>query len=82
MDWHWWGKLDEDGHGAVVVLRGSGGEGRRAINLPWVRSGERYRVTALFGQRELGTFDASQLQAGELLELPPMGQEILELSAP
>jgi hypothetical protein len=83
VDWHWWGKLDEDGHGAVVVLRGSGGEGRRAINLPWVRSGERYRVTALFGQRDLGTFDASQLQAGELrLELPPMGQEILELSAP
>jgi hypothetical protein len=24
-DWHWWGKLNESGLGAVVVLRGSGG---------------------------------------------------------
>ena len=25
VDWHWWGKLNAAGHGAVVVLRGSGG---------------------------------------------------------
>ena len=40
-DWHWWGKLDEDGYGAVVVVRGSGGQGHRAVNIPWVESERR-----------------------------------------
>jgi len=80
-DWHWWGKLDSRGCGAVVVLRGSGGKDQQAINIPWVDPVETYKVTALFQAKELGTFTGRQLQAGELpLTLPPLGQEILELS--
>ena len=37
-DWHWWGKLNPAGYGAVVVLRGSGGAESRAINVPWVEA--------------------------------------------
>lgn len=36
-DWHWWGKLNGQGHGAVVVMRGRDGEDQRAIKIPWVR---------------------------------------------
>jgi hypothetical protein len=80
-DWHWWGKLDSHGCGAVVVLRGSGGNDQRAINIPWVVPTETYKVTSLLAPKELGTFTGKQLQAGELpLTLPLLGQEILELS--
>jgi hypothetical protein len=80
-DWHWWGKLNKKGHGAVVVIRGSGGKNQRAINVPWVRRESRYKVTALFGKKDLGTFTGKQLQAGELsIKLSSLGQEILELS--
>ena len=80
-DWHWWGKLDARGCGAVVVLRGSGGKDQRAINIPWVDPAETYKVAALFQATELGAFTGRQLQAGDLpLTLPPLGQEILELS--
>lgn len=80
-DWHWWGKLDERGCGAVVVLRGGGGADQRAVNIPWVDPSARYRVTALFTGKELGAFTGRQLQDGELsLTLPLLGQEILELS--
>lgn len=80
-DWHWWGKLDERGCGAVVVLRGDGGKDRRAINVPWVAPAGRYRVTALFAKQDLGVFDGRELQGGELmLSLPRYGQEILELT--
>ena len=80
-DWHWWGKLDPRGCGAVVVLRGSGGKDQRAINIPWVDPNETYKVTVLLQAKELGAFTGKQLQAGELtLSLPLLGQEILELS--
>lgn len=81
-DWHWWGKLNDRGCGAVVVVRGSGGADRRAINIPWVNPDRRYTVTALFGEQRLGDFTGRQLQsAGVELALPMYGQEILELSA-
>ncbi len=80
-DWHWWGKLDGRGCGAVVVLRGSGGNDSQVINIPWVDPNKTYKVTALLQAKELGTFNGKQLQAGELaLSLPHLGQEILELS--
>lgn len=82
-DWHWWGKLNRLGCGAVVVLRGSGGDERRAVNIPWIDPGRSYKVAALLAPKELGTFTGKQLQAGELtLALPLFGQEILELSLP
>ena len=80
-DWHWWGKLDARGCGAVVVLRGSGGQDKQAINIPWVDRDQTYKVTALLQAKESGTFTGAQLQDGELsLALPLLGQEILELS--
>ena len=81
-DWHWWGKLNKDGCGAVVVVRGSGGQEHRAVNIPWVQGDRKYRVTALLRNKPLGTFTGDQLQSGVLdLSLPTYGQEILELTA-
>ncbi|MEN6334907.1 MAG: hypothetical protein ABFE01_11645 [Phycisphaerales bacterium] len=79
-DWHWWGKLNDEGYGAVVVVRGSGGAGLRAINIPWVRPDRRYVVAALFSELPLGDFTGRELQAGVIeLSLPVYGQEILEI---
>jgi len=83
VDWHWWGKLDPRGHGAVIVLRGSGGAARRAVNVPWVRRGQSYRVTGLLSGKLYGVLDGAALQdAGIRLELPVYGQEILEFAPP
>lgn len=80
-DWHWWGKLDEKGCGAVVVVRGSGGNDLRAVNIPWVDPAGTYKVAARLQAKELGVFTGTQLQDGKLLlALPLLGQEILELS--
>jgi hypothetical protein len=80
-DWHWWGKLNARGCGAVVVLRGSSGAEKRAINIPWVDPNQTYTVTALFANTQLGKYTGKQLQAGELtLALPVLGQEIIELA--
>jgi hypothetical protein len=80
-DWHWWGKLNDEGYGAVVVVRGSAGPERRAINVPWVQPDRRYTVVALFTERLLGDFMGRQLRsAGVELTLPVYGQEILELT--
>lgn len=80
-DWHWWGKLRDDGCGAVVVIRGSAGEAERAINIPWVHPATSYSVKALLSGRSLGAFTGAQLQEGALkLALPEYGQEILELA--
>jgi hypothetical protein len=79
-DWHWWGKLNDEGCGAVVIVRGSGGADRRAINIPWVKPERRYVVVASFGERRLGDFTGRQLQdTGVEVTLPVYGQEILEL---
>ena len=80
VDWHWWGKLNRDGHGAVVVLRGSGGEGRRLVNIPWVRSERLYRVSGLFSGKSYGVLQGRVLQNGLRVELPVEGQELLELA--
>jgi hypothetical protein len=80
-DWHWWGKLNKQGYGAVVVIRGSGGEDQRTINIPWVQPDRKYKVTSQFQKKALGSFTGKQLQAGALsIKLPTLGQEILELS--
>jgi hypothetical protein len=80
-DWHWWGKLNDQGCGAVVVVRGSAGAERRTINVPWVQPDRRYTVIALFSEQRLGDFTGRQLQsAGVELTLPVYGQEILELT--
>ena len=79
-DWRWWGKLNDDGYGAVVVARGSGGAERRAIDIPWVKPDRRYAMVALFRERRLGDFAGRQRQStGVELTLPAYGQEILEL---
>jgi hypothetical protein len=78
-DWHWWGKLNAEGLGAVVVLRGSQGQDERPVNIPWVLPERRYQVIALLANQPLGHFSGKQLQDGALsLKLPPLGQEILE----
>ncbi|GAB2777869.1 hypothetical protein GCM10027275_21420 [Rhabdobacter roseus] len=80
-DWHWWGKLNEQGSGVVVVVRGSGGETRRKINVPWVEPEGRYRVRSHFKSREWGTYRGKDLIEGKLeLALETMDQEILEIS--
>jgi len=80
-DWHWWGKLDEEGCGAVVVLRGTGGDPSRLINIPWVKTGSRYRLKGALHGTELGVFTGKVLQEGKLkLDLETMGQEIIEIS--
>jgi hypothetical protein len=79
--WHWWGKLNGEGFGAVVVLRGSTGTQRQRINIPWVKASKKYQLKALFSDENLGVFSGSQLINGELtLSLPPFGQEIIEVS--
>ena len=80
-DWHWWGKLNKDGYGAVVILRGSNGESERIINIPWVKKDATYSVRACFAEKELGTFTGKQLQSDAIrLALPVNGQEIFEIA--
>lgn len=80
-DWHWWGKLNKDGCGAVVVLRGSSGADSRHINIPWVKEDKKYNLNALFSGEELGEFTGKQLHDGELeISLQTFGQEIIEVS--
>ena len=79
-DWHWWGKLNAEGNGAVVVLRGDSGSDARDVNIPWIRENQNYRVKALFSNQLLGIFSGRQLQiSGINLTLPQFGQEILEV---
>jgi hypothetical protein len=80
-DWHWWGKLNEEGLGAVVVLRGSAGEQERTINIPWAHPNKKYGVTLHFSGKKMGAFSGKELIDGKLkLSLPVYGQEILELA--
>ncbi|WP_018628728.1 hypothetical protein [Niabella aurantiaca] len=78
-DWHWWGKLNGQGAGVVVVIRGSEGAAARAVNVPWAHA-KSYRVTALFTGKKMGRYTGMQLRNGALnLALPAYGQELLEL---
>jgi hypothetical protein len=80
-DWHWWGKLNAAGRGAVVVIRGSAGSEEQVVNLPWVRPDKNYSVSALFGGNPPLRYSGKELQDGALkLKLPKLGQEILELN--
>jgi hypothetical protein len=79
-DWHWWGKLNENNEGIVVILRGSQGDDERLINIPWVDSESRYTIQQLFTEKNLGTFSGKELKDGIIkLSLPVYGQEILLL---
>jgi hypothetical protein len=81
VDWHWWGKLNAKGHGAVVVVRGSGGAARRMVNIPWVAREASYRVAGLFSGKAYGVFRGQVLQdAGVAMELPVYGQELLDMA--
>jgi hypothetical protein len=78
--WHWWGKLNEEGKGAVVVIRGKEGPEIESINIPWVDRNREYMIKPLFSGKEPLSFTGAELQDGALkLELPVMGQEILEI---
>ncbi len=80
-DWHWWGKLNTESSGAVVVLRGRLGAESRSINIPWVKADKIYKLTALFSKKDLGEYTGKQLHDGELnLSLNQFGQEIIEVS--
>lgn len=80
-DWHWWGKLNEKGCGAVIVIRGKEGEDQRRINIPWVQENEKYRVRLCFSGKELGVFTGRQLIDGNIvLKLGKNSQEIIEIS--
>ena len=79
--WHWWGKLNDESYGAVVVLRGNGGDEVQKINIPWVLPNRKYAVKGLFSNHVFGNFSGKQLQEGALeLSLDRFGQEILEIS--
>lgn len=78
--WHWWGKLNEDHEGIVVVLRGTGGAEERAVNIPWVAADETYSLKLLFTDSELGEFSGRQLrEEGVRVALPRLGQEMLQV---
>jgi len=80
-DWHWWGKINSDGYGVVIVMRGSSGDNARNVNIPWVRKHKKYKVKGLFSRKEYGIFNAQQLVKGNLrISLPNYGQEILLLA--
>jgi hypothetical protein len=81
-DWHWWGKLNEKAEGAVVVVRGSGGEPRRAVNVPWADAKKTYRVKGVFSGKEYGAVTGKALREnGVAVELGAYGQEVLELAS-
>ena len=78
--WHWWGKLNPQTEGAVVVLRGSGGSDQQAINIPWVDPQKTYTIKLCFKGVLIKPMSGKDLQAGKLkLTLPAYGQEIIEL---
>ena len=80
-DWHWWGKLNENHEGVVVVIRGSGGDKKRQINIPWVSPDSNYSIKQLFTNKELGSFSGQELQEGIIqLSLSPLVQDILMVS--
>lgn len=73
--------MNENGEGALVVLRGATGNENQKINIPWVNAEASYHLKALFSGKELGSYSGKQLQEGEiLLALDRMGQEIVEVS--
>jgi hypothetical protein len=79
-DWHWWGKLNDNYEGVVIVIRGSGGSDEKRINIPWVASDQNYKVKQLFNGKEHGIFTGEELHEGIIkLSLSHFGQDILLL---
>ncbi len=79
--WNWWGKLNDQGCGAVVVLRGSAGADMQKVNIPWVKSKKIYQLKGMLSHKDLGTYSGNQLIDGKLaLSLSPFGQEIIQVS--
>ncbi|MFX0098588.1 MAG: hypothetical protein ACFFCS_03335 [Candidatus Hodarchaeota archaeon] len=80
--WHWWGKLNPEGSGIVVVMRGFFGVPSKRINIPWVQDDQEYTVRALFKERDLGVHAGVDLKEGKVkISLPRLSQEILEIIA-
>lgn len=80
-DWHWWGKLNSLGYGAVIVMRGSAGDQKKIINIPWVIPDKKYKIRFSFSKREAGVFTGKELIKGAVsLTLAPYGQEIIEIA--
>ena len=80
-DWHWWGKLNNLGCGAVVVMRGSAGDQKKIINIPWVIPDKKYKIKLSFSKKEAGVFTGRELIKGAVsLTLAPYGQEIIEIA--
>lgn len=79
-EWHWWGKLNDEGYGAVVVIRGKEGANQKKINIPWVQKDKKYRLRLCFSGKELGLISGKKLFEGNLeLELDKNSQEIIEI---
>ena len=80
-DWHWWGKLNSLGSGAVIVMRGSKGDQKRIINIPWVVPDKKYKIRFSFSKKDVGVFTGKELIKGAVsLTLAPYGQEIIEIT--
>jgi hypothetical protein len=81
LGWHWWGKINPEEGGIVVILRGRMGSSSKYINIPWVLSNRQYQVQSHFIKHDFGIYSGKQLQDGILkLSLPKYGQEIVELT--
>ncbi|MCC6591253.1 MAG: alpha-galactosidase [Bryobacterales bacterium] len=81
VGWHWWGKLNPQGYGVVVAMRGSGGADRQTVTIPWVRPERSYHVKGLLSGVMYGSFAGKVLQeSGIPVRLPVYGQELLELA--
>ncbi len=79
--WHWWGKLNPDGEGVVVVLRGALGAPQKKIHIPWVLQNSQYYINLCFENKKLGPYKGIELMNGILkLKLRRFGQEIIEIS--
>ncbi len=53
MDWHWWGKVNAKGFGALVILPGSAEARSRSINVPWVREDCPLMAFSLYTSRKM-----------------------------
>ncbi len=79
-DWHWWGKLNRNSEGVIVVLRGNAGIDSREIYVPWVEKEAQYEVAFHFTGAKTIKLSGKELQEGKLkLNLEKLGQEIIEL---
>ncbi len=79
--WHWWGKLNPNHEGIVVVLRGALGSTKKKIFIPWLHPTTQYYIRFCFKYMELGPFLGSELMNGALsLQLKRFDQEIIEVS--